>query len=130
MADRRVGRLVNLTPHPIVVLDADGGVAVTVEPSGCTARLSTEQAGRWELVVDGATIEVSQIAERGPAELPEAEPGVYLVVSSVVAAARPGRPDLLVPDDLVRDVNGAVIGCRRFAQGIGLDHGNHEEVDS
>jgi len=46
--------------------------------------------------------------------LPDPPEGVYYIVSLAVAqAAR--RPDLLVPDDMVRDEQGRILGCRRFA---------------
>jgi hypothetical protein len=48
--------------------------------------------------------------------LPEQTAGTYLIVSRVIAAACPDRLDLLVPDNLVRDSDGRIVGCRRFAR--------------
>jgi hypothetical protein len=47
--------------------------------------------------------------------LPEPEEGKFYVVSALVQGALRQRRDLLVPDDLVRDGEGRVIGCRRFS---------------
>jgi len=48
----------------------------------------------------------------GRTVLPEERPGTWYIVSTLVAAAHPGRRDLLVPTDLVRSADGTVVGCR------------------
>ena len=108
-------KLVNLTPHPVVLI-RDGG-AIEIPPSGVVPRLR-------EIVEDtGDTVEGVPIVRKGYGEiqgLPDPEPDTYYIVSALVAqAARArglGRDDLLIPDDLVRDEQGRVIGARRLAR--------------
>ena len=44
-------------------------------------------------------------------EIDDEQPDVLLIVSAMVRQALPDRKDLASPGDLVRDENGAVIGC-------------------
>ena len=53
--------------------------------------------------------------------LPEAHPGVFNIVSRIVAEANPTRTDLLMTFDLVRDADGKPIGCKGFSSLHGLD---------
>ena len=102
-------KVVNLTPHPVVVLR--DGERIEFPPSGQVARLGEE------IVSTGMTIEGVPVVEKrlSGLDLPPVQPGVFYIVSLAVAqVAR--REDLLVPDDLVRDERGQVIGCRRLAR--------------
>ena len=95
----------NLTPHAVAIA---GGVTYAPDPAG-PARVTATFAGADRLG-DGTPL---LRAAYGPVQgLPAAEPGTWLIVSRAVAAACPGRGDLLVPADLVRDAAGAVVGCR------------------
>ena len=40
----------------------------------------------------------------------------HFVLSRVVKTALPDRDDLVVPDELVRDDAGRVVGCRRLSR--------------
>jgi hypothetical protein len=42
-------------------------------------------------------------------------PGVYYIVSRIVAEALPERTDLLFPDGIIRDADGTPIGCTGLA---------------
>lgn len=102
--------IVNLTPHSVVALRDDGTVALIVPPSGQVLRLPEVTAPAGE--VEGVPV-VRKTLDPA-AELPPRVEGTYYIVSLAVAqVAR--REDFLVPDDLVRDEKGQVIGCRRFA---------------
>ena len=101
-------RVVNLTPHPIIVV-SDREVR-KFEPSGQVLRLAETVENVGEL--EGIPLVRKTLRLEG--ELPPRQDGVYYVVSLAVAQVV-GRPDFLVPDDLVRDEEGRVIGCRRFA---------------
>ena len=103
-------RLVNLTPHSVVVYGGDGSPVLTIESSG-VVRLSEQKTKIGE--IDGIPIYEKSF---GSGNLPEPEEGVLYIVSLPVAQAYPERDDLIVPDDLVRDENGRVIGCRAFAK--------------
>lgn len=100
-------RIVNLTPHTVNIVTADGA-PLTVAPSGQVARVSQSlrQVGQWDSIplVQGTFGEV--------VGLPPQEDGVLLIVSALVRAALPARVDLASPAELVRDAEGRVIGCR------------------
>ena len=99
----------NLTPHPVNL----GGA--TIPPEGIVPRvgMSTESLG--SLQVQGVEVPVVRTRATGVEGLPAAEPGVFLLVSRVVADAARDRADLLVPDGLVRDDKGRVTGATRLA---------------
>lgn len=83
----------NLTPHTINIID---GEHAGTYPSEGAARVSSLPLGA---VID----------------LPEPEPDTIVVVSVITAEAAPGRSDLRVPGDQVRDDSGRIIGCRSLA---------------
>ena len=103
--------LVNLTPH-IVNIFVDGEEKVTLSPSGIVPRCS--QTEEQVMIVDG--IPVSRQVFGEVVDLPAPQPGVYLVVSRLVAAACPNRNDLLCPGPMVRAQNGQPIGCNGLAK--------------
>lgn len=102
--------IINLTPHPVNVVGEGGEVVATFPPSGQVLRLPevTEAAG----AVCGVPLVIKRLD--AAASLPSAREGTFFIVSLPVAQAV-RRPDFLVPDDLVRDEVGRVVGCRRFA---------------
>ncbi|MGI9951405.1 hypothetical protein V3F56_03500 [Moorellaceae bacterium AZ2] len=102
--------LINMTPHPVNICSETGDIVVTIPPSGQVLRLPevTTPAGE----VDG--IPVVRKSLDPATDLPPEKEGVYYIVSLPAAQAL-RRRDFLVPDDLVRDEQGRVIGCRRFA---------------
>ena len=102
----------NHTPHTINIHTPDGAI-VTIAPQGSPVpRVET-------IAVDEAPIGAipTVVSRLGPvSNLPPATPGVYLVVSQIVASACPDRDDLLYPYDLVRDDKGRPIGCRALSR--------------
>ena len=48
-------------------------------------------------------------------DLPEKVEGVYLIVSRMILEANKDRDDLLVPNELVRDETGNIVGCKSLA---------------
>lgn len=115
--------LLNLTPHAVRVIPADGSPETVIPPSGQVARVASAPLlpfGREEgniplFVADGARsgVTLPAIARDGFGAMPG------LIVSRIVAEALRGENDarsvglrLFVPADLVRDASGAVIGCR------------------
>lgn len=102
----------NLTPHPVTVLGEDGKVLLTLEPEGVIPRVREEHIPDGEVMVGDVTVPIARINYADVEDLPAPQPGVYLVVSLLVAQAAPDRPDLLVPIGQVRDSQGRIIGCR------------------
>lgn len=103
--------IVNLTPHTITVL-REGAEPIEYPPSGMVARCATQR--RMVGTLNGIPINRTGFGE--VSGLPEPAPGVYYLVSALVAQALPQRDDLLIPDDTVRDEEGRIIGCRAFAR--------------
>lgn len=107
--------IINLTPHTINVLGADGARIADL-PSAGVARVkaNTDDAG----MVAGIPVVRTNYGEIEG--LPEPEAGTHYVVSSLLAAAAKvaGRDtsDLLVPGPLVRNDAGQPVGC----QGLSL----------
>lgn len=48
--------------------------------------------------------------------LPDQKEGDFLIVSQLVASAFPKRSDLIIPNDMIRDESGRIIGCKSFAR--------------
>lgn len=106
-----MANILNLTPHTINIVSADGAHVADIEPAGVIARVATatESAG----VIAGIPVVRTTF---GKVEgLPEPEEGTYYITSSLLAAAAKatGRDtsDLLVPGRLLRDEAGRPIGC-------------------
>ena len=99
-------KIVNCTPHEINIVKEDGSI-LTIEASGIVPRCSQTEANVAS--INGIAITRQIFGE--VVNLPEKKPGVFLVVSRMVAAAAPDRMDLLVPGPLVRDENGQPCGC-------------------
>jgi len=115
-------RIVNLTPHevvvfagePLVQMDGNGkwDVSNVIRiPSDGIVRLSEDKVKVGEIC--GVPIYRKSF---GSGNLPEPKEDTYYIVSLPVAQAYPERQDLLVPDELVRDENGRVVGCKAFAR--------------
>lgn len=113
--------LVNLTPHPIVLV-SDGGARATIPPSGTVARVGTtpgEHLIDYTVEVD-SPVPILAPDEWGDVEgLPEPQEGVAYIVSALVGLAMEGsdRTDLVMPgtapaDLPERDAQGRITGVR------------------
>lgn len=102
-------KLLNLTPHSLTIVGDNG--TITVPPSGQIARLAVNRTARKPVEIYGVTLTVTHPITGAIIGLPDAEPGVLLVVSAMVAEAVK-RWDVMSPGELLRDVAGAVIGAR------------------
>jgi hypothetical protein len=100
-------RLVNLTPHPIVVC------GLTIPPSGIVARVNEHVTPVCSLTVGEHEIPIVTKRFGEIIGLPEREDGVLYITSALVAQAAwtIGRTDVVHPGDLVRDAEGRVIGA-------------------
>ena len=104
-------KIINLTPHPLNLVDESGEIFMTLPKGEVIPRLShsTEKVGE----VEG--IPITRTSFGKVQDLPEPEEGKFFVVSRLVMAACPNRNDLLVPNELVRDEEGHMVGCKSFA---------------
>ena len=98
----------NYTPHPVTICDEDGNIFRAILPEETPIRLSQQTVPHS--LVDGIQLTITRYG--APVDLPEAEEGVWLIVSQMVFDALPQRADLCVPAELVRDDIGNIIGCR------------------
>lgn len=125
-------QIIDLTPHGVTVLDpvcceydartssyrliGEPIVVRVIEPEGVAIpRCSTHQVECEP--IDGIPtwrVEFGEVTN-----LPEEQPGVYLIVSAIAANAgrANGRTDLLVPVNMVRDASGNIVGCLGLARG-------------
>jgi len=115
--------IVNLTPHPIVLVAADGWPLTF--PSSGVCRVTTTPGTLSE--VEGIPVPVAGAPTFGDIEgLPEPEDGTVFIVSGMVASALVqrgirNRPDVLVPgtgpqDGAVRDAEGRIVGVTRLVR--------------
>lgn len=104
----------NLTPHPVtLVVD---GQTITLPPDGAPPRVSTAETPAGTATVNGTQVPIVQVSTGDLEGLPAQQPGVYLLVSRMVAEAAPHRRDLVIPHGLVRDDTGRVVGCSALGQ--------------
>ena len=107
--------IINLTPHPINIVDEEGNVIKVFESAG-VARAAQED-------VEIGTLEGISIIETTFGEivdLPEYSQGTYYIVSAITAkaASLSGRStlDLLLTGKTVRNSDGQIIGCQALAR--------------
>ena len=107
--------VVNLTPHAVTVLDADGGLLHEYPPSGDIARLGTIELGTQHYPDVDTAVELVEFGHlvKSPPKLA----GTWYIVSLPCALAYP-RADFLVPYLEVRDDAGRIIGCRLLARSV------------
>jgi hypothetical protein len=100
-------KLINMTPHPINIVDNVGVNIMTIPSSGLVRlKAHTVDAG---FRVDGVKITTTKFGEAEG--LPDFKDGVFIIVSQLVKTAVQHRTDLLVPAEVLRDANGNIIGC-------------------
>lgn len=102
-------QLINMTPHPITIVDENNNVIKSIPFSGNQIRLKVST----ETLVDKISeIPISKTVFGEPEGLPDYVEGTYYIVSQLVKSALPHRKDLLVPAEMVRDEKGNIIGCK------------------
>lgn len=120
-------RVVNLTPHPVVVVGEECPskvqspeeikpyIVATFPPSGKVARVTSSKVKVRE--VNGIPLYKSVFGE--VSGLPDPQPGTIYIVSLLVLQALKGkRDDVVAPDTsptgAVRDANGRIIAVKGF----------------
>lgn len=113
-----MNKLVNLTPHNIVVFNEKTEEEVTIQPSGIVARVSTKNVPYDEVYGYGITIYRQEFGEIEG--LPEPEDGTVYIVSTIVrqAAKEQGRQDVISPDTspngVIRNEKGEIVAVKHF----------------
>ena len=107
--------LLNCTPHSIMIVTEVG--EISIPPSGRVARLPIQRRDLDPIRVESLDVPMTlSTAGHVVVDLPEARPGCLILVSRMVAETLCDRSDLVFPDELIRDEQGSVIGCRRLAR--------------
>lgn len=105
-----------MTPHAVCVLDADGEVVKTYDPSGSVPRVSS--TANVVSSIDG--IDVVETVFGEVEGLPEARQDTVYLVSALVRLAATDRTDLVSPDtspaSAVRNDRGHIVGVKRFTR--------------
>lgn len=99
-------RLVNLCPHPVVLLTDQGRLRLPQD--GVPARL--EDANPVDLP---GPVPIRVVQTVG-CELPPPSPGTVYIVSTFVRLANLDRGDLASPAELVKNARGYTVACRRL----------------
>ena len=105
-------RLINRTPHPIVVMDKENKIIARIEPEGDPIRLEEKLMGCDTIETDKGKFLICN-KELKIGNLPEIKKDVIYIVSMPVAQSVK-RSDLVSPDEYVRDKEGKIIGIRSF----------------
>ena len=107
--------IINLTPHPINIIDEEGNIIKVFESAG-VARATQEDAEIGTL--EGIPIIETEFGEL--IGLPEYSQGTYYIVSAITAkaASLSGRNtrDLFLTGKTVRNSDGQIIGCQALAR--------------
>jgi len=99
--------VVNYTFHPVILMEKLSDDVIIQPEADAPARLITHRRKLSRFITK---------VEFGDAvNLPEYREGIFIIVSAPVKIALQNRKDLVTPNDLIRDRDGNVLGCRNFA---------------
>ena len=105
--ENKMKQFINLTPHILNIVAADGSIVYIPPDGNRVARVSSSSF----IVATLMGINISQQTFGDVINLPDAEEGVIYIVSRMVKDRVPDRPDVLVPGAPVRDAEGRIIGA-------------------
>jgi len=109
----QIKQIINLTPHE-VKFHGERGIT-QYPPDGTVARVGMSAQAEWSVWVGAGEKKFkTRPTPKETIGLPPLSEGVYFIVSSQTREANLSRLDLLSPTDLIRDVQGVVVGCRAF----------------
>lgn len=109
--------LVNLTPHDIhVFLDNGDMLTIKREEGGPFGRCSENRGDPQIVSFQNNPIYIYNVSLGNPEDLPEPEIDTLYIVSRITTEAAWDRVDLIYPDQMVRDNEGKIIGCKAFGR--------------
>lgn len=112
----RTMKLINLTPHAVIIYSDRNTPLFAVPASGMVARIKTsvEQVGSITSEEDIVPVFTTRF-DGEPIGLPDPQPDTIYIVSGIFRMYCP-RPDLYQPGELVRNAAGEIIGCIGLSQ--------------
>lgn len=108
-------KLINLTPHDVVIKDKTGKTYKTILPDSVWARVDIDT----EVIGEVCGVPLVQTKYNGVYGLPEPQDGVMYIVSHIVMQACPERTDLVRPDTgptCFRKPNGYISGVQQLTR--------------
>lgn len=104
-------KIINLTPHKVTIVNNDNTIKAEFESQGI-ARCYQQTT----IVGNINGINITSTVFGDVTDLPDEKPNTFFIVSRLVLnACKDTRSDLLVPNELIRDANGNIIGCKSLA---------------
>lgn len=100
--------IVNLTPNTVNIITND--MEMAIKSSGV---VRCSQKNTPICTIDGIPITATTYGE--VEGLPDYEDGIYYIVSRLVMDSCPNRKDLLAPNELIRDAEGKIVGCKSLS---------------
>ena len=107
-------KLVNCTPHDVNLITESENI--TFPRSGIIPRLTEQQVKINSINSNGIEIDIMEKSFLEPEGLPESQENTIFIVSALVAGAVKNRDDLVIPNDIIRDEEGRIIGCKNLAK--------------
>lgn len=104
-------KIINTTPHPLVVFDDDGNEILNIPKASSPFRLD-------EKLADDGEINNVPVVEKTflKADDPFSDPEACYYVSFPVAQSFPEKSNLLFAGEIVRDEDGRIKGIKSFAR--------------
>jgi hypothetical protein len=99
----------NCTPHDVHLILEDETVTI---PKNEDKLIRLEE--RRYLTVNHGNVKVNVKTFLDAENMPDQKEFNYYIVSDMVLRAFPKREDLISPDEIVRNENGHIIGCKSF----------------
>lgn len=105
-------KIINLTPHKVTIVNAEGASIMEIPVSGIIARVTCETVQVGE--IEG--IPVTETSYSEVTGLPDPSKEIIYIVSSLVAQRCSNRNDVFIPNESVRDAEGRIIGCKSLGR--------------
>lgn len=100
---------INLTPHMLNIIAADGSTIYNIAPEGNGNIARVSSISNIVDTINGININRQTFGK--VMGLPDAQDGVVYIVSRMVKDRVPGRNDVVVPGASFRDAEGNTIGA-------------------
>jgi hypothetical protein len=102
--------IINLTPLPLRICNAEGAILRVLEPAPEGPASVIDHVDRMAQIgtIDGIALYAHRV--HNPVGIPAPKQDTYYVVYPLVAKAAPGHTGLLIPGPVVKDSRGIPVG--------------------